>query len=363
MTGSLYALANKASPFTVGVMMALFALVPMLIAVRAGRWLDRVGPWKPLGAGAALLIGGTLLPLLFSYEAADIAPLLVAACLIGTGATLLQLTVQNLVGHQTRPDNRAVAFSWLAMGASVASFVGPVASGILIDGFGHRATYAVLLLAALGVAALLWVNRGILPSHDRGADAVLPPPMFDLFRLRDVRNVLIAGALISMAWDLQNFMVPVYGTYIGLSAAQIGLVLGSFSAATFVVRLAMPWLSRTFREWQVLTFALAAAAAAFTLMPFSTALSPLLACAFLLGLGLGSAQPNLMSLIHAHTPAGRVGEALGVRTTVMNGSHVVLPLVFGAFGTIVGAAAVFWVMAIVLAAGSRGAWLRARKRA
>ena len=42
VTSSLYALSNKASPFTVGVLMALFALVPALLAVRAGRWLDKV---------------------------------------------------------------------------------------------------------------------------------------------------------------------------------------------------------------------------------------------------------------------------------------------------------------------------------
>ena len=33
--------------------MALFALVPALLAVRAGRWLDRVGPFRPLLLGTA----------------------------------------------------------------------------------------------------------------------------------------------------------------------------------------------------------------------------------------------------------------------------------------------------------------------
>jgi hypothetical protein len=66
----------------------------------------------------------------------------------------------------------------------------------------------------------------------------------------------------------------------------------------------------------------------------------------------------VMSLIHARTPAGRVGEALGLRTTIMNGSHVVLPLVFGAFGSVTGAGAAFWIMALVLGAGGTGALRR-----
>jgi MFS family permease len=360
MTGALYALANGASAFTVGVLMALFALVPMLIAVRAGRWLDRVGPLKPMALGGALMVGGPVLPAAFSYAAADVAPLLVAAALVGTGATLLQLTVQNLIGHQTPAQDRAAAFSWLALGASVASFLGPVGSGLLIDAAGHRLTFAAILAVTLAVATLVWLNRTRLGAHPAKGGSAEAAPLFDLVRIPAVRDVLVAGGLISMAWDLQNFMVPVYGTQAGLSAWQIGLVLGTFSAATFIVRLAMPWLARTFREWQVVTFALVAAALAFALMPLFAALGPLAACAFLLGLGLGSAQPNLLALIHAHSPAGRAGEALGVRTTIMNGSHVVLPLVFGAFGTVIGAAAVFWVMAAVLAAGGHAAWRRAQ---
>jgi hypothetical protein len=65
-----------------------------------------------------------------------------------------------------------------------------------------------------------------------------------------------------------------------------------------------------------------------------------------------------MSLLHDRAPHGRVGEALGLRTTIMNSSHVVLPLVIGAFGSVLGTAAGFWLMAAGL---SGGAW-NARQR-
>ncbi len=348
MVGSLYALDNGASTFTVGVLMALFALVPMLTAVRAGRWLDAVGPLKPLAAGAALTAAGALMPALFSYQVADIAPLLVAACLIGTGSMLIQQTTIHLVGERAEPTRRAADFSWLALGASVAGLAGPVGSGLLIDFIGHRAAFAALTLVALGTCVLLYLRRRQLPSRAAPLQAPAARPMFELLAVREVRNVLIATALVSMSWDLQNFMMPVHGTRVGLSASEIGLVLGSFAVATFTIRLAMPRLSRSFREWQVLNFTLFMAALAFVLIPWFESLLPLAACAFLLGLGLGAAQPNVMSLLHGNTPAGRVGEALGLRTTIMNSSHVALPLVFGAFGAVVGARVVFLIMAAVL---------------
>jgi MFS family permease len=360
MVGSLYALANGASTFTVGVLMALFALVPMLIAVRAGRWLDAVGPLKPLVAGAAMLGAGSLMPALFPYAVADIAPLLVAACLIGTGSMLIQQTTIHLVGQRADPSRRAADFSWVALGASVAGLVGPVASGLLIDFAGHRAAFAALTVLTLANGAFLYRHRAHLPSRDAPPRAAEPRPMFELLSIVDVRNVLIATALISMSWDLQTFMMPVHGTAVGISASEIGLVLGSFAVATFAVRLAMARLSRRFREWQVLTFTLFTAALAFALMPWFGSFLPLAGCAFLLGLGLGAAYPNVLSLLHSKTPEGRVGEALGLRHVIMNSSHVMLPLVFGAAGAVLGARVVFLLMAAVLVSAGLAARRLAR---
>jgi predicted MFS family arabinose efflux permease len=360
MTGSLYALANKASTFTVGVMMALFALVPMLIAVRAGRWLDAVGPWRPTLTGVLLMLGGMVLPAAFPYATADVAPLLVAAALVGTGFTLAMLSVQQVVGERADPNHRAAAFSWLALGVSVSGFIGPVASGLLIDSFGHRVTFAVLVGVVLAALALLWANRTLLPTRDGRPTGPEPLHPFELMKHTELRHVLIASALVSMAWDLQTFVVPVHGTRVGLSASEIGFVLGSFSVATFIIRLAMPRLSRRFTEWQVLTYTLFTATIAFALFPFFSSLAPLMAAAFLLGLGLGAAQPNVMSLLHSRSPEGRVGEALGLRTTIMNSSHVVLPVVFGAFGSVLGAGAMFWAMAALVGTGG-GAAVRWRK--
>ncbi len=360
MTGSLYALANKASTFTVGVVMALFALVPMLIAVRAGRWLDAVGPWRPTLVGVVLMLVGMVLPAVFPYATADVAPLLVAAALIGTGSTLAMIAIQQIVGERADPNRRAAAFSWLAMGASIAGFTGPVVCGQLIDAFGHRTTFAVLVLLVLLALLCLWLNRDIFSVQKHRGDAPEPLHPFELFRFTELRRVLIASGLISMSWDLVTFVAPVHGTYVGLTAGQIGFVLGAFSAATFSVRLAMPWLSRHFSEWTVLTYTLLNTCLGFALFPLCSTLLPLMMVAFLLGCGLGAAQPNVMSLVHARSPKGRVGEALGVRTTIMNSSHVVLPLMFGAFGSVLGAASMLWVMAVLAGAGG-GAAMRWRK--
>ncbi len=363
MIASLYALANNASTFTVGVIMALFSLVPMLISVRAGRWLDAVGPRRPTLIGALLVLGGTLLPSMFTYASADLAPVLVAAALIGTGTTLTMIAMQQLVGQRADPARRPAVFSVFALGASISGFSGPVASGLLIDMYGHRAAFAALVLVALMALALVWISRSLMPvRHDKMKP---PEPLHpvEIWRLAELRHLLIATTLISMSWDLQTFAIPVHGTHAGLSASEIGFVLGCFALATFVVRLAMPWLSTRFTEWQVLTFTFFCAALAFALYPLFSSGAPLMAIAFLLGLGLGAAHPNIMSLIHSRSPDGRIGEVLGVRSTIIHSNQVFLPLVFGAFGSVLGAAAMFWMMALLVFAGGVGAvrWEKHRR--
>jgi MFS family permease len=110
----------------------------------------------------------------------------------------------------------------------------------------------------------------------------------------------------------------------------------------------------------VITAALSIAATVYCLFPLFVSVPLLVALSCALGVGLGCSQPMVMTLLYDNSPPGRQGEALGVRTTVMNASHTVLPLAFGALGTALGMLPVFWAMAALLGAG---AWLVNRRRA
>ena len=61
---SLYALHLGVSTAIVGVLLALYAFLPMLCAVAAGRLTDRVGVRRPMLAGSLMLAAGALLPAL-----------------------------------------------------------------------------------------------------------------------------------------------------------------------------------------------------------------------------------------------------------------------------------------------------------
>ena len=56
-------------------------------------------------------------------------------------------------------------------------------------------------------------------------------------------------------------------------------------------------------------------------------------------------------MIYGRAPEGRSGEALGLRMTINNFTHMVTPLLFGAIGTAFGVAPVFLMNAGMLAFG------------
>lgn len=347
VTTSLYALAMHASPFTVGTLIALFAIFPMLFAVPMGRVIDRIGVRKPMMAGCLVAAAGAAL----AASVKALAALYVAAALIGTGFMAIFIAAQHAVGTLAAPDQRATSFSKLSVGFSISAFAGPLVAGFTIDHAGHAAAFlacGAFTLAAFAIAA--GRSLRVLPTRAPAAGQAKGSPL-QLLRDRELRGVYIVGILLAAAWDLFTFVTPIRGTQLGFTATTIGMILASFSAATFVVRVAMPGIARRYHEWQVLAGALTAATLCYVLLPFMQQPWTMALAAAALGLALGSGQPNVLALLHGAAPPGRGAEAIAIRASIGNLSAVALPLAFGAAGATLGLFAVFWGLGAVIACG------------
>lgn len=169
--------------------------------------------------------------------------------------------------------------------------------------------------------------------------------------------------MLSSCWDVHTFVVPLLGYERGLSASVIGSILGAFAIAATLIRMLMPLIADHLREAAVITAAMVAAALLFAVYPLLPSALALGACSVLLGFALGSVQPMIMSMLHQITPAHRHGEALGLRLVAINGSSVVMPLLFGSASALVGVAGLFWVVGAVVGLGSRLAWRLGRGQA
>jgi predicted MFS family arabinose efflux permease len=341
---SLFALSLKASPFTVGVILSLLALLPTLFSVHTGRVIDRIGVRRPLLAGTASVICGIAL----AFLVPRLQTLFMVSCLVGSGFMLFHIAVNHMAGGMGEPQDRAMNFSLLALGFSTSGFLGPMIAGFAIDGIGHRHTFLLLGGFALLTLVGLLARHMEMPPHQTHEPTGDKRQLSDLFRNRTLRYVFLASGVLSPAWDLFTFVVPIHGSQIGLSATEIGMILGAFGAAIFAVRLVVPLLLHRVSEWQMLVVAMLSTGTTFIVFPLVHGMPLLLTLAFILGIGLGGAQPMIMSLLYSKAPVGRAAEAIGVRSLIINVSQTGMPLLFGALGEALGMTPVFWAMALCL---------------
>ncbi|OGA52696.1 MAG: hypothetical protein A3F74_23680 [Betaproteobacteria bacterium RIFCSPLOWO2_12_FULL_62_58] len=350
---TLYALELGASPFTIGVLLAMYALFPLLLAVYAGKVADRYGVRLPLLAGMIGMGLGVLVP----FARPTLAALFVAAAVVGLGFIFVQISMQSLTGALGGGAARTRNFNIYSLAVATSDLTGPVATGFSIDHLGHVPTYLCLaLLNTVAVLGLLYLFRRI-PVAAVKREETRSQRMMDLVRNPALRRTFFGSAVVMTGLDLYQLYMPLYGHAAGLSASVIGLVLGTFAAAAFVVRVMLALLVRRYGEEKTLAYSLFLAAATFSLIPFFTQAVALAAISFILGLGLGLGQPLSTILTYNYSPAERVGEALGLRIAINNVMHVAVPVVFGAVGAAFGLSLVFWASSAMLVLGgyaSRG---------
>lgn len=359
---TLYAVRLDASPAVIGVLAALFALFGAMTSVSVGRRVDRIGPRKPMLVSTAMMVAGAGLAFLWR----DLVALFVVSMLVGTFYNFFFIAQQRLVGEYGRPEDRIANFSRVGLGFSVASFVGPLVTGFAIDAFGHSNTFALLALLPLVPFTVIWFNTRAFPKTVKHHSKEARSPtgsVLQLLRGKDMRRIYAVSVLAASTWNIFLFLMPIYGTQIGLSASTIGVIVGSFSLGTVVVRVLVPLFTRRFTPWQMLIIALAFSGISFLGFPAMTSVPMLTLFSFWLGMGLGVSGPLSLSLLHDASPPERIGEVVGLRVMLMNGSQTVVPLLAGAVGAAVGVGPVFWGLAAALLAGSyaaRGQWRRSK---
>lgn len=353
MSVPLDALHRGATPWRVGILMALFAAAPVLLAMASGRLADRWGFHRPMRLAAGLVGAGLLLALASSALTGLPAAALLCASAVatGAGANMGLITVQRTGGMTARdPVERVRVFSWLGIAPSLSNVVGPVAAGLLIDRGGFGVAYAALLL--LPVASLLAARAVPTAASPGRARTSASTPVRELFAMPGMKRLLFVNWLLSMCWDVHGFAVPILGHERGFSATTIGLVLGSFTLSVTGVRVLIPLVARHMTPAKVLPAAMLATAVIFAAYPWAAHPLAMGGCALLLGVSLGCVQPMLMSVLHHLTPEDLHGQALAFRSMTINASSTLMPLLFGAAGAAVGAAAMFWVVGALVGAGA-----------
>lgn len=222
-----------ASAFEVGVLNAMRYVPIVVVSLFAGIWLDRRRRLPVLiasNAGRAVCIG--LIPLVALAGGLSMPMLWAIALVLGTLTVLFDIGslsfVPSVVGRPQLPD----ANGRLQTSFSFAMIAGPGIGGFLVAALGAPTTLTVDALSYVVSVALLLSMRvrepePELPERRVGVKESIAEGLRAVFGNPVLRNLLTQSATFNLA---QNAMLTVFVLYtvrtLGLSAQQLGLVLG-----------------------------------------------------------------------------------------------------------------------------------------
>jgi MFS family permease len=342
---TLYALKLGARPFTVGILAAMCSVLSTLLSWRVGRFTDRFGArWLLMISSAAGALG-----MLVSYVKPGLPSLFVTSLMYGLLAALYGAPMQNLVGLQSGPQDRAKNFSNLSLVVSFSGFAGPLLAGFSFDHAGPGGACLTLVLLLLVPFSMLIVWGGILPSGTRTTKPMGSVRI--LLSESGLWRVLATSSMVVMGVELFQVYIPIYGHGIGLSASAIGIILAIYSSAAFVIRIFLSSLVKRLTVERLLAYSFLIGAAGFLLVPFFKSFVILSLVSFFFGLGMGCGQPITLMMTFSNSTRGRSGEAMGLRLTVNHLTRVIGQVLFGSMGSAFGVFSVFLVNALMLASG------------
>ena len=346
---SLTALKLTGSTATAGVLMGIYAAVPIVIGLHAGRLIDRIGLRRPLVWTAALALAGIVLPGLWQ----GLPALAAASVLNGFAFTVAAMALGNAAALLGTPEQRTSNIGWVFLGNAAGFALGPLMAGFGIDHLGHRACF--LLLALLPLASLILmaacirqVPQGAMPTRHRR-------PSGGLLRALNqpaMRPLVIVQVLAGSCLETFYFIVPLHGAQSGLSASTIGVITSCAFVANCTARTLLPVWTRHRDERRVMSVVFFIAAV--SIFPFALTAQPWLLMLFAAGVGVchGAAFPILTSLIYTASPPGRQGELSGARVMLTAGGVSFNQFLAGGLSSLFGLVPVTWlVAAMALAAG------------
>lgn len=339
--------ANSAQ---IGLIAALYALFPVLLALQFGSWVGKLGEAKfilygtlaMLVTSAGLIFANSLLALGIAAAASGLAHL---ACMVGG---------QSMVALRAPEAGLDRYFGFYTFSASLGHMLGPIAASIVAGSNGtlpKSTSNAFLLGVVLTIVAIApvikWRNeRPTVTGRENKEGAY--KAAFNLVKRPGILAAIYISLAISSVADVLVVFLPLFGTENNFSPYAIGAILAIRAGTTMLSRFFLGRLSERFTTFQLLWWStiisiVSCAAMAFTHTPIALG-----AIVFVAGFSLGVGQPLTMSLVSQKTESSERALAVSARLMGNRLGQFLVPAAAGAAAAASGAGAVFIGLAVLL---------------
>ncbi|WP_181309559.1 MFS transporter [Nocardioides campestrisoli] len=337
---------------SVGLITAAFAVLPLMVALRIGRAVDR-----GLGVLALRLgLGLTVVAVLIAATSGNLLVLGLASALLGLAQMLHTVACQSVIALWSPPGRMDGRFGQLTLGVSVGQMLGfPIAGGVATltsTSTDSVATGPALLV--LGALALLAVPLAFVftPGDTRvvsrtdAADG--QQSTLGILGTPGMKPAIYSSLTVLTGMDLLMAYLPVLGQHLGLSVGTVTALLTARTVASVASRACLPLLLRRIPRRWLLVSATLASGVPMALLPLTSAVVPLAVAMVLMGFFWGIGQPLTMSWVTLVADSRNRAAALSVRLAGNRAGQVAVPLVAGALSGLVGVGGIFHASGLLL---------------
>ncbi|WLD93706.1 MFS transporter [Alkalihalobacillus sp. AL-G] len=346
---SLYSYELNASPLQIGIIIALFPLLPLVLAIRLGKMVDKFGYRIPLIFSTLFGSVAIMIPMFMP----NLIGVYLSQIIAGITQTIFAVSAQSFIGSftdESESDRQLMRFS---IGVAIGSFLGPLLSGIISDEWGYPAAFGISgCIAILGgvVALLLAENKEHSASGVRSASGL--QSSFSLLKISNIKKAILISVLVLLGKDIFIAYFPLLALEYGFSSTVIGIVISINAAAGILIRWSMPYLIRRFTRNIVVIGSIVCSGLCFIAISFFGNSVILIILSFLLGMGLGIGQPLSISTTMHALPRNRIGEGLGLRLTANRFTQLSGPVILGMIAEFTNISTIFLIIGIFILTGA-----------
>jgi len=343
------AIELDASTYEIGVVAALYALFPVLLALQFGRLVGKIGEGKFIIFGT-LSMALTAVALVFANSVFTLA---IATAFAGISHLACMVGGQSMVALRAPRENYDKYFGYYTFSASLGHLVGPLVAALVAgsDGTLPKSTSNAFLLGfVLCVIALVPVInwRKEKPSVEAKSDEGTYAAAIALLKKPGILAAIYVSLAISSVADVLVVFLPLFGTENNFSPYAIGIILAIRAGTTMISRFFLGRLSARFSTYQLLMVST-------TVSVIACAGMALGAIVFIAGFSLGIGQPLTMSLVSQKTAANERALAVSARLMGNRFGQFLVPAAAGALAASAGASGVFIGLSVLLATSLFGA--------
>ena len=342
---SLYAAELGASTALIGLMVTIRALLPFIIALPVGGWIDRFGATLILKMGCVILLSSLLLMI----WSPNMTVLTLSQLFIGASTVLVASSLQVIVtqGDQKVRDQNINRYSvW----SSAGTMVGPLIGGGLLTLMGSTVLgyktvfFLSFMMAAAYFIVFRWKTKNMVTESklDRTflKEAFAPKQMAGSYLggLHLTRNVgvqfgLTGTFLIHFIQNAWMSFFPLFMSSLGYTEFVIALLISWRGMSAMIARIFLGSIMKVFSKETILTLVGVMAGLGVFVMPFSASYLPLLIfLTFIIGFMMGINMPiSTMIMVDASASNDR-GKVMSLRLLTNRFSQLASPVLFGAVG-------------------------------